>query len=85
MNVDVPMFSVRRMVKLGTDVVFTESGGTIKNIVTGQTLKFVEADGTYWIKLKVGPPKEEDGIPSASVSGRVHKPQASPALSCKTF
>ena len=47
MKVDVPMLSVRRMVKLGNDVVFTESGGTIKNRVTGQTLKLIEADGTY--------------------------------------
>ena len=70
MKVDVPILSVRRMVKSCKDVVFTESGGTIKNRVTGQTLQFIEADGTYWIKLKVGPPIEEDRIPSASVFTR---------------
>ena len=70
MKVDVPILSVRRMVKLGNDVVFTESGGTITNRVTGQILTFVEADGTYWIKLKVGPPIVEDGVPNASVFTR---------------
>ena len=70
MKVDVPILSVRRMVKLGNDVVFTESGGTITNRVTGQILKFVEADGTYWIKLKVGPPIDGDGVPNASVFTR---------------
>ena len=70
MKVDVKILSVRRMVKLGNDVVCTESCGTITNRVTGQTLKFIEADGTSWIKLKVGPPIDEDGTPNASVFNR---------------
>ena len=53
LKVDVPILSVRRMVKLGNDVILTETGGSITNKLTGQKLTFIEADGTYWIKLEI--------------------------------
>lgn len=65
-KVDVPILSVRRMVKLGNDVVFTESGGTITNRSTGAILTFVEAEGTYWIKLKVKSPDNDVVMKDAS-------------------
>ena len=65
-KVDVPILSVRRMVKLGNDVIFTESGGTITNRATGNVLHFIEAEGTYWIKLKIKKPDEDAEMPDAS-------------------
>ena len=66
LKVDVPILSVRRMVKLGNDVIFTEIGGSITNKMSGQKLTFIEADGTYWIKLKIQPPDDVDMVnPSA--------------------
>ena len=65
-KVDVPILSVRRMVKLGNDVIFTESGGAITNRATGNVLHFIEAEGTYWIKLKIKKPDEDAEMPDAS-------------------
>ena len=65
-QVDVPILSVRRMVKLGNDVIFTESGGTITNRTTGTQLNFIEAEGTYWIKLKIKKPSADDDTPQTS-------------------
>ena len=62
LKVDVPILSVRRMVKLGNDVRFTATGGSITNRSTGQKLTFIEADGTYWIKLKIQPPSDVDMV-----------------------
>ena len=65
-KVDVPILSVRRMVKLGNDVIFTESGGTITNRASGDVLHFIEAEGTYWIKLKIKKPDDDAAMPDAS-------------------
>ena len=71
LKVDVPILSVRRMVKLGNDVIFTETGGSITNRLTGQKLTFIEADCTYCIKLKVQPPDDiEMKDPGTSVFAR---------------
>ena len=59
MAVDVPIISVRKIVKHGKRVTFEEDGGTIYNRATGTTLRFEEFDGAYWIKLKVKAPSDQ--------------------------
>ena len=53
MEVEVPIISVRKIVKQGNDVRFYEDGGTISNKDSGRVLKFYEHDGVYFLKLKV--------------------------------
>ena len=67
MKVDIPILSVRKAVKNGNDVTFTDDGGTIVNRDNGRTLTFIEANGSYWIKMKVLPPDLKD-IPTNSQS-----------------
>ena len=62
MKVDIPILSVRKAVKHGSNVTFTEHGGTIVNRATGVTLTFIEANGSYWIKMKVLPPSAKDWL-----------------------
>ena len=53
MKVDVPILSVRKYVKGGWNFSFGEDGGTMVNRTTGKTFNFIEAEGAYWIKVKV--------------------------------
>ena len=56
MRVDVPILSVRKYVRNGWDFKFTDTGGSMTCRLNGKTLDFIEADGAFWIKLKVGNP-----------------------------
>ena len=58
MRVDVPILSVRKYVKGGWSFSFEEKGGTMTNLATGKTFKFIEAEGAYWIKIKVQNPND---------------------------
>ena len=67
METELPILSVRKMVKRNNGVRFHPGGGTITNRKTGRTLNFYEHDGVYFIKLKVSdpslvidPPTDED-------------------------
>ena len=61
MDVELPILSVRKMVKRNHAVSFDEGGGTLYNKVTKKTLHFYEYEGVYFIKLKVSGPDEDIG------------------------
>ena len=63
MKVDIPILSVRKLVKDGFDICFTESGGYIKARDDGKKVQLIEADGAYWLKMKVNPPDDPMGEP----------------------
>ena len=52
METEVPILSVRKMVKKGNDVKFQKGGGTITNRSTGRVLRFYEYDGVYFLKIE---------------------------------
>jgi hypothetical protein len=56
METEVPILSVRKMVKKGNDVKFQKGGGTITNRATGRVLRFYEYDGVYFLKIEVNDP-----------------------------
>ena len=56
MQVDVPILSVRKYVRNGWKFGFDEEGGYMKNKLNSKTFKFIEADGAYWIKMKIQTP-----------------------------
>ena len=59
------------MVKEGFDIHFTEDGGYIKSRDEGRRIQFLEADGAYWLKMKVSPPDDlMDGIHRRQVFSR---------------
>lgn len=60
METDLPILSVRKMIKMGSDVEFHDGGGSIHNRRTGNTLLFYEHEGVYFIKLKVKDPAMMD-------------------------
>jgi len=56
METELPILSVRKMVKNENDVKFEEGGGFIRNRRSGRVLRFFEHEGVYFIKLKVKDP-----------------------------
>ena len=56
MRVDVPILSVRKYVRNGWDFKFTDEGGSMTCRLNGKTFQFIEADGAFWVKLKVKQP-----------------------------
>ena len=61
MEVELPILSARKIVKNKNDVGFTQQGGTIQNQVAGQTTKFYEHDGVYFLKLTISGPNDNTG------------------------
>ena len=61
MEVELPILSVRKMVRRNNDVRFSGKGGTIRNKNTGRVLKFYEHEGVYFLKLKVNGPDADLG------------------------
>ena len=61
MEVELPILSVRKMVKRGNDVRFVPDGGTITHRDTGRSIKFHEHEGVYFLKLKVAGPDADSG------------------------
>ena len=53
MEVEMPILSVRKMVKNKHRVQFHENGGYIENIATGHKMLFHQHAGVYYLKLKV--------------------------------
>ena len=56
MEVELPILSVRKIVKRKNQVLFTDGGGTITHNDTGHVMKFYEHEGVYFLKLKVHDP-----------------------------
>ena len=44
------------MVKHRNDVIFEDSGGSIRNRKTGRVINFFEHEGVYFLKIKVKDP-----------------------------
>ena len=64
MKVDVPILSVRKYMKNGYDFHFTEQGGYMKCRLNGKVFNFIEADGAFWIKMKISAPPGSKAKPS---------------------
>ena len=62
MKADVHILSVRKLVQDGFDICFTEVGGYIKSRAGGKRIEFIEADGAYWLKIKISPPDDPMGV-----------------------
>ena len=58
METELPMLSVRKMIKSENDVHFEDGGGSIRNRRTGRILNFFEHEGVYFIKLKLKDPAD---------------------------
>ena len=71
MEVDVPILSVRKYMQNGYDFHFTEDGGHMVCRLNNKVFKFIEADGAFWIKLKVQQPPNE--LPPSPVFSRPGK------------
>ena len=56
MKVDVPILSGRKYMKNGYDFHFTEQGGYMKCRLNGKIFNFIEADGAFWIKMRISAP-----------------------------
>ena len=57
MEVEMPILSVRKIIKKRNLVQFEEDGGYIKNRDTGHQTKFYECDGAYFLKLRIDDPE----------------------------
>jgi hypothetical protein len=56
METELPILSVRKMVKKNHDVRFRRDGGSIKNRTTGREVLFYAHEGVYFLKLKISNP-----------------------------
>ena len=61
MEVEMPILSVRKMVRRRNDVKFTDEGGTITHRESGRQLRFFEHEGVYFLKLKIRGPDNDMG------------------------
>ena len=59
MEVELPILSVRKMVRHGNDVQFKDKGGTITDRSTGRVIRFFEHEGVYFLKFKVSGPNSD--------------------------
>ena len=62
MKVQLPILSVRQMMRKGGQMVLTDSGGSITNPLTRQTIDFVIHDNLWYAKLKVNKPPPSDAM-----------------------
>ena len=60
MRVDVPILSVRKYANAGFSFHFSEEGGYMMNKLNQRKFWIIESDGSFWIKMKVTPPNEDD-------------------------
>ncbi len=59
MDVELLILSVRQSVRSGQRVGFFEGGGELKDTTTGKIIQIHEIEETYFMKLKVSPPSDE--------------------------
>jgi hypothetical protein len=72
METELPILSVRKIVKKGcNDVRFKQGGGSIRNRQSGKVVKFFEHEGVYFIKLKIKDPND---------LGPVNEPRETPVF-----
>ena len=58
METELPILSVRKMVKRNNDVQFRKGGGQIRNRDSGHSVPFYEHEGVYFLKMKVNRPDQ---------------------------
>ena len=80
METELPILSVRKIVRNDNDVLFRHGGGVIKGRTNGQTIQFYEFQGVYFVKLKVADPNamltdEPPPVPSIHPRSRGSKPR----------
>ena len=56
MEVELPILSVRKIVKRRNTVEFVDAGGTITHNDSGAVMRFFEHEGVYFLKLKIHDP-----------------------------
>ena len=61
MEVELPILSVRKMVKRGNDVRFVPDGSTITHRDASRLIKFHGHEGVYFPKLTVAGPNADSG------------------------
>ena len=70
---EMPILSVRNIVRKDNYVTFRDGGGYIKNVKTGHKMRFVKRQGVYFIKVQVqapSPGKASEGLkPTAGFDG----------------
>ena len=69
METELPILSVRKMVKRNNEVKFKKGGGFIRNRDSGRVLRFHEHEGVYFLKLKVIDPSTIDLIHGGNEPG----------------
>ena len=67
MQVDVPIASVRKIVKSGNDVAFYDGGGCIVNRESKEKVKFIKLGGVYFLKIWVKAEQRTLGVPGRFV------------------
>ena len=55
MKVNTPILSIRRLVKEGNEVHLNGSGGFIRHLKSGKTMRIHNFQGVYYLRLKVKP------------------------------
>ena len=68
MAVTLPIISVRKCVKSGKDIILFENGGEMRDRKTGKVIKIHEIGGTYYIKMKVHRPPDDQPKPEIPVA-----------------
>ena len=57
METELPILSVRKIVRRNNEVKFLQEGGIIRNRSTGEVIPFYEHQGVYFVKLKIKDPQ----------------------------
>ena len=68
MAVTLPIISLRKCVKSGKDMISFEHGGEMRDRKTGKVIKIYEIGGTYYIKMKVHRPPDDQPKPENLVA-----------------
>ena len=61
MKVEMPILSVRKIVKKNNRVCFQDGGGYIRNQTSGRRIRFYEFEGVYFLKLRTDQPSSDTG------------------------
>ena len=59
-DADMAVLSNRKLCQSGHKVLYKEKGGLIIDTRTGQTTKFIQRGGVYYLKLRVLRPSERE-------------------------
>ena len=59
-----PLLGVKRIVRKGNDIVFTENGGYIQHRTYGRCIDFIGREGVYFVRMKITGPDSRDPDPA---------------------